>query len=137
MTVWLTRGALLLSAGMSVGMSACTDKGADSGAEVSCDRQPPLSWENFGEGFMGLHCTGCHSVLYPAYLRSGAPEEVNFNTFYDVVQWVERIEIRATGDDPQMPPAGGPTDEERELLTEWLTCNVWPTHDALEEQGQL
>ena len=64
---------------------------ADSAA-FSCDRDPPLSYDNFGEGFLSTHCEGCHSVLNPAGLREGAPLEAHFSSYADVLAWAERIE---------------------------------------------
>jgi hypothetical protein len=62
---------------------------------------------------------------------------VNFNTYYDVVRYVHEIELLSTGESPSMPPSGGPTESELALFQEWLTCAVWPDHDALEEAGKL
>ncbi|MBL0216841.1 MAG: hypothetical protein IPQ07_23550 [Myxococcales bacterium] len=42
---------------------------------------------------------------------------VDFDTIADVQRWKERITIRAAGTTPTMPPAGGPSEQER----------AWPT----------
>lgn len=102
---------------------ACAPSGGDSGA---CDREPPLTWENFGQGWMGKHCTGCHSSLLRSDQRNGAPEPVDLDTWKDVVTWGSRIEARSVADDADMPPGGGPSAEERALLGEWLSCAVLP-----------
>ena len=115
---------------------ACAET-EDDPAGITCDRQPPLDWHNFGSGFVDLHCTSCHSVENSEPQRSGAPLGVDFDTYGDVVEHVERIEHEAIGADPAMPPSGGPTSAELALFREWLTCAVWPDHDVLESNGQL
>ena len=104
---------------------------------ITCDRQPPLDWDNFGGGFVELHCASCHSEENSEPQRSGAPVGVDFDTYGDVVHHVERIERESTGTDPAMPPSGGPTPAELALFREWLTCAVWPDHDVFEANGQL
>lgn len=103
-------------------LSGCASGGEDSS---TCDREPALSYDNFGEGLLGRHCNGCHSSLLPASHREDAPVGVDFDTYADVLHWAERIEARSVGADADMPPGGGPTDEEREMLGEWLACEVF------------
>ena len=95
----------------------------DSG---TCGREPPLSYDNFGKGLMGRHCAGCHSSLLPEGQRNLAPLGVDLDTWAGVVQWGTRIEARSIGEAPTMPPGGGPTDQEKAMLTEWLQCDVLP-----------
>lgn len=84
---------------------------------------------------MDTHCAGCHSSLLPDGMREGAPLGVDLDTYAGVVAWVDRVEARAIGDAPTMPPGGGPAEDERRLLAEWLQCGVWPDHNALAEEG--
>lgn len=95
--------------------------GEDTGA---CSREPPLTWGNFGEGLITKHCLGCHSSLMPAEMREGAPVGVDFDTYEAVIQWRDRIDVRSVPDDGGMPPGGGPSEEERAMLGEWLACEV-------------
>lgn len=108
----------------------CALGGADTG-DGACARVPPLDWDNFGHGFMTKHCTGCHSSLLPAELREGAPVGVDFDTYQDVLDQSDRILARSVGDAPTMPPGGGPTEEERARLAEWLACEVAADQAAL------
>jgi hypothetical protein len=117
--------------------TGCGDQGGESPETVDCDRQPPLNWSNFGEGFFSLHCTSCHSSENSDVQRSGAPIGLDFDTYSEVVREVSRIEIAAIGDDAAMPPSSKPTEAEIAMLSEWLTCAVWPDHDALEANGGL
>lgn len=93
---------------------------------LPCDRQPPLTWENFGRGHMHKHCTGCHSAyLETLEEREDATPGVDFNTWPDTVQWAGRIWDRSVilGN---MPPGGGPDAQEQQLFEEWMRCEVLP-----------
>lgn len=83
-----------------------------------------LTYGNFGEPFALDWCRGCHSSAIPAGMRQKAPMGVNFDTQEDITHWRERILMVAAGSQPTMPPAGGPPDEERALLAEWLGCGA-------------
>jgi uncharacterized membrane protein len=100
---------------------ACLTEGADSGDP--CDRDPPLDYLTFGKGQMQTHCVGCHSSLVREDQRNGAPVGVDLDTYDGVVTWAERIRVR-TVELQDMPPGGGPSDEERAQLAEWLDCAV-------------
>lgn len=121
-------------------LGACgSDKGTDSAAEagadgadgaadtaepdwasLSCDEAPTVTWNNFGAGFVGHYCQGCHASTTGD--RYGAPEAVTFDTVDEVWAHKERILARSTGDDPTMPPAGGTNADDRQKLTWWLVC---------------
>jgi uncharacterized membrane protein len=81
-----------------------------------------LRYDNFGEPFTLDWCRGCHSTAVPATMRQNAPIEVNFDTLDQIRTWSERIAVRAASMTPTMPPAGGPTLDERTLLAEWIAC---------------
>jgi uncharacterized membrane protein len=105
------------------GTGGCAVEAGDSG---TCGRTPALSYDNFGKGYLQQYCTGCHSSLVPESHREGATPGVDFDTYEGVLTWAERIDARATGNDPSMPPGGGPADDEVERLSEWLSCTVIP-----------
>lgn len=83
-----------------------------------------LDYDNFGAPFVTTWCRGCHSSTVPAGMRQKAPEDVNFDADRDIRAWAPRIAARAATSTPSMPPAGGPSDDERTLLAEWITCGV-------------
>ena len=103
---------------MGCGLSS-TDTG-----ELDCNRTPPLTYHNFGKGYMDLHCNGCHSALLPEQHRVGAPVGISFDTYKEVMDWVDRIDARSNSVDFPMPPGGGPTEKELEMFNEWLYCSV-------------
>jgi hypothetical protein len=105
----------------------------DGGYPAGDDQPPPpdpdtcetsyLRYDNFGEPFVLNWCRGCHSSSVPAGMRQKAPLAVNFDTVDDVRAWKDKIMVRAAQGET-MPPAGGPTADERALLTEWLGCGA-------------
>ncbi len=100
----------------------CGDEGPEIADTSSCDSGVRQSWETFGQGFVVSQCQGCHASTAPD--RFGAPEAVTFDTEEEVVQWADRILDRATGPDADMPPAGGPSPEDRIRLERWLLCDL-------------
>lgn len=80
----------------------------------------PLTYQTFGEPFVANWCRGCHSEDLIPTMRQDAPLDVNLDTLDEVR--ARRKQILEMGD--QMPPNGGPSDEERVLLREWLTCGA-------------
>lgn len=89
-----------------------------------CDRAPVTTWANFGEGFLRENCQPCHAST--SVDRHEAPEDVVFDTPEDVLLRKGIILIQATGEEPEMPPAGGVADEDRARLEAWLRCDFDP-----------
>jgi hypothetical protein len=84
-----------------------------------------LTYRNFGEPFLLDWCRGCHSSGIPEDMRQGAPLAANFDDIATVRDLAPAISVRvmstAAG---KMPPADGPSSEERALLAEWLACGA-------------
>ena len=74
---------------------------------------------------MAKYCTGCHSEFHHGDDRAGAPEEVNLNTWDDVLLYADRSWIRVY-EDGTMPPQGGPSETELAMFDEWFRCEVFP-----------
>jgi len=92
-----------------------------------CDVEVPLTYDNWGRGFLDTHCTGCHSSIIAPAQRRGAPDTVNFDTYDGMLSFADRVHARVVEPPPEevsMPPGGGPTTEERAMLNEWLACEV-------------
>ena len=91
----------------------------------NCDRDPPLTYENFGAAFLAEYCTGCHGSLQKESQRSNAPAGVDFDSWAAVLEWSPRISERALGS-RDMPPAGQPGIDELSRFDEWMECEVLP-----------
>ena len=124
MRSWLSVLVLVAACGNDVGMPAGGDDGTDPPTDPDVCETSYLEYSNFGEPFVLNWCRGCHSSTVPAGMRQKAPIDVNFDTEADVLAHKERIRSRSTGTKPTMPPAGGPTAEERALLAEWIDCGM-------------
>lgn|SRR5690349_15063716 len=85
--------------------------------------QSPLRYDNFGEAFFLDWCRGCHSAGVPGGMRQHAPIDVNFDTLAEIRTWRTDI-TRVVGEPSTMPPAGGPSPAERDLVLEWLGCGA-------------
>jgi uncharacterized membrane protein len=116
-----------LAIGLVACASACTgtapadDTGDDDPGDPCATSY--LTYENFGEPFVANWCRSCHSSQVPVGMRQTAPDDVNFDDLADVRAFADRISFRA-GVQKTMPPAGGPSDEERALLVEWVGCGT-------------
>ena len=88
--------------------------------EIDCKEAPLVTYETFGRGFLTQHCQPCHSS--ESIDRNEAPDDVTFDTIDDVAFWQYDIVDLATGGNPQMPPQGGVSDDDRVLLAIWLEC---------------
>jgi hypothetical protein len=93
----------------------------------TCPPGSTLTWQGFGEDFMGRYCTRCHASDRHGADRHGAPLYHDFDTEYGV--WVvgEHVDLyAAAGPDAvneRMPPDGTtPTMAERLQLGEWVAC---------------
>lgn len=100
-------------------LAAC-DGGADS-ADACATVPYEVTWANFGDGFFGSYCRGCHSVATPS--RYGAPDAVNFDGIEEVRQWEERIRVTVL-EDQSMPIGGGVYDQDLEFLGYFLDCGL-------------
>jgi hypothetical protein len=90
----------------------------------ACPEGNATSYESFGGPFFLSWCTGCHSSSLDESARRGAPAGIDFDRLEDIKKHAERIYARAGDDHLTMPPAGGPTREQRKLLGDWLGCGA-------------
>lgn len=91
-------------------------------ATAECD--PALDWASFGEGWFATWCTTCHSSSLEGELRGGAPPGIDFDRWEDVTALQDLVAASALGEEPRMPPGGGPTDAQRAALAAWLACGA-------------
>ena len=86
--------------------------------------------------------TEIHTFEYWQADSTGASAEHLMNvrwssdTYDGVLQWAYRTEARSLGDNPGMPPGGGPGPEELARLEEWLQCSVFPELEAAQAEGR-
>ena len=95
---------------------SCGDR-TDSG--LDCNTAP--TYQNWTQGFLRGKCQSCHHSQ--SSNRHGAPDGVVFDTHADAFQWRERIEATII-QEASMPPNGGVTSEDKELLQWWLDCST-------------
>ena len=117
------RSALIAVALAACGVSPPPPDPMPSGSGVDCTKSV-LTYESFGAPFIANWCRGCHSAGLPGDMRQDAPADSNFDTLDEVHTWSDGIASLAGGDPATMPPAGGPSDDERALLVEWMTCGA-------------
>jgi hypothetical protein len=119
---------LLLGAGVGFGLAGCSEdpEGPEGPPPSDCPPQSVLTFENFGEPFLMTWCTPCHSShladIGDPNDRQDAPVGADFDTYDHYIDWDAKVYDRAAGTNTQMPPAGGPTEEERTMLAEWIAC---------------
>ena len=115
----------LAALGIVIALAACGSDTAPPDDSPNNCATSFLDYDNFGAPFLLDWCTGCHSAAVPDGMRQDAPLDVNFDSPTSVRQYADRIAIRAAGPPaPTMPPAGGPSDEERALLAAWIACGA-------------
>jgi uncharacterized membrane protein len=85
-----------------------------------CRDTPVVNYENFGRSFLTESCDGCHAAT--SVDRHDAPDGVTFDTVEEAWRWDERILARAASAEPDMPPQGGVSEDDRIRLQWWLLC---------------
>lgn len=111
----------LVFAGTAIAV-ACSDPVAESSAGP-CKSSPELSYESFGGPFFLSWCTGCHSSDLPEGARQNAPLGIDFDSL-EAIRGHRALIVERAVNRAEMPPAGGPSPQERELLAEWLACGA-------------
>ena len=87
-----------------------------------------VNYENLGAPMMLTWCVPCHSSHLDESQRQEATLNVNFDTYEGVLAQLDRIYARAIDaafdGDSAMPPSGGPSAIDLELLAEWINCEA-------------
>jgi hypothetical protein len=129
-------------------IAGCTTTAVPTSTQAKCPSPDPmtLTWDSFGQPFMTMFCTNCHSSTLPHSERNGAPLYHDYDMLMTVLEIPQHIDQWA-GAGPAatntiMPPArcpstpGGPLDrdcpqptqQQREDLSVWLACEVNRPH---------
>ena len=120
----LLREALLAGAlGAVAVLASCSSSDDEASEPATGECSQAMSYESFAGPFFLDWCTGCHSSSLQEGQRQEAPLDVNFDTLDDIRQRRELILAFAVNTH-KMPPAGGPTDAERDLLGQWFSCGA-------------
>jgi hypothetical protein len=102
------------------GQDQTTDDNGET-IEDACLALGAPNYENFAQPFFLTYCTGCHSSRLTSSMRQGAPVGIDFDRLDAIRNLGERILAR-TVDAPTMPPAGGPSQSQREELRHFIEC---------------
>lgn len=123
--------SMLFSASIGACASNADSHAATEGIATlsTCPPSSELTYESFGQGFMELYCTRCHSSTLSGADRNDAPIGHDFDTLGGIVAVAEHIDEYAAagpaGTNTAMPPSSpAPSEEERRRLGEWLACEV-------------
>lgn len=117
----------------TVEADATVDSGSDGATEGPiegpiegrlCPPDSALTADSFGMPFMLTWCAGCHSAALPEGERAEAPLGVDLDTLQGTQALLLRVYARSADDNLTMPPAGGPSAEDRERLGDWLACGA-------------
>jgi hypothetical protein len=115
----------VLAGVLCLGLAGCETNSPDS-LPSDCPPESVLTWDNFGEPFLLTWCTPCHSSHLSGEgdpnERQDAPIDSNFDTYSQYMDWDAEVWNRAAADNDSMPPAGGPSPEDRAMLAEWIAC---------------
>lgn len=105
--------------------------GCGGGKETgtTCPPGSTLTYQSFGQTFMGTYCLRCHNEALSGSARKDAPADVNFNTVEQIRAEAGEIDEQsgasANVTNQEMPPDGEkPSVEERRMLSEWLACGA-------------
>ncbi len=115
------RRAIWLAVLVAAGGCAGEDPISPDVPDPACgDATPLVTWETFAEAFLSTHCQGCHASA--SLNRQGAPAGVRFDDEMETVALGNTILNVVSVTEPSMPPSGGPSDDDRQLLNVWLSC---------------
>lgn len=95
---------------------------AACGTDVDPACRTSETYQTVGGPFIENWCRGCHSIDLPIGQRQRAPGDVNFDTIDEIRAQAPAIERVITAG--TMPPAGGPSDDERTMMMQWLRCGA-------------
>ena len=101
--------------------------GGGKATGVTCPTDSTLTYQNFGQSFMGTYCLRCHNSALTGAARHDAPTDLNFDTLAGVKAASKDIDTEAAASatitNESMPPDGEkPTVDDRRKLAEWLAC---------------
>jgi uncharacterized membrane protein len=123
------RFAPLLGAFAGAALLTLVGCGEGESTGAACPTDNTLTYQNFGQAFMGTYCLRCHNEALTGSARNDAPNDVNFNTVEQVRAESTDIDKLSGASDSvtntEMPPDGEmPSVEDRKKLSQWLACGA-------------
>jgi uncharacterized membrane protein len=104
--------------------AACGDSTSSNG-DASCTAADAPTYETFGQAFMTDYCSSCHSASVTGTARLGAPPEDVFDTLAQIQGNTEELAHEVESKAMPFPTAKKfPTDAERALFTQWMSCGA-------------
>ncbi len=114
-------------------LGACPGFGTQSPASGASEVPEHPTYIEHAGPILDTYCSACHGEDYSGSGRADfrLDQYEGDGERAGVVDMVDRIEVRATGENPSMPPAGAnqPTDVERAILAAWIADGA-PLGDA-------
>jgi len=115
---------LTFAAGVALSLGSVAACGEDDDTAQATDTLScEVTYEDFAGPFLLNWCVGCHSSSLGKDERQKAPEGVNFDTLEGVRGHAEKVRYMAV-EAQLMPPVGGPSSSDRELLGKWIDCGM-------------
>jgi uncharacterized membrane protein len=112
-------------------VTACDDSSETEypPTESTCPPESTLTYENFGQPFMEMYCTRCHSSALTGEARQDAPLYHDFDSLDGVLAVAVHVDGNAAAGPAatnELMPIGAPTPttDERRQLGEWLACEL-------------
>lgn len=99
---------------LAIALAGCTSTAESTGiADLSCPTDSTLTYANFGSTFLTDNCLECHDGKEKPNLSTQAAVQSNASMMLE-----EAVYTNA------MPDGSAMTNDERELLGEWLACGA-------------
>jgi uncharacterized membrane protein len=124
-----SRFVAFLGASAAAALLILVGCGGGQATGTTCPPDSTLTYQDFGQTFMGTYCLRCHNEALTGAARKNAPTDVNFNTVEQIRGESKNIDNQAgasaTVTNEGMPPDGEkPSVDDRRKLSEWLACGA-------------
>lgn len=97
----------------------------------ACDIADPVVYEQSIEQILSIHCVQCHSTSALGLGRSGAPTNINYDSYDSARRWADRALARIS--DGSMPPPGPPRVSACEVsaMSRWIELGTPQTEEDI------
>ena len=87
-----------------------------------CESSDVPGWDTV-QPILDQWCTSCHAANLQGAARGGAPEGLNFDSWSTAAEWAADIGA-SVAPGGTMPPLGGMSQAERDLVRAWASCGA-------------